>query len=85
MNFVVLQLVMMSNIFKFWLFQGKKWLLTLGALQPLVIFLFPKGLEMLGSHNFPATLIKFLSVFVGPGVSSTLVFGVHANLGLNFK
>ena len=66
-------------------YDGKKWVLTLGALQPLVVFLLPEGLEMFGSDNFPATLIKFLSVFVGPGVSSTLVFGVHANLGLNFK
>ena len=84
LNFVVLQLVMMSNTLKFWLFQEKR-LLTLGALQPLVVFLLPQGLEMLGSDNFPATLIKFPSVFIGPGVSSTLVFGVHANLGLNFK
>ena len=66
-------------------FSGKKWLLTLGALQPLIVFLLPEGLEMLGSDNFPATLIKFLSVFIGSGVGSTLIFGVHANLGLNFK
>merc|ERR1712037_679671 len=58
--------------------------LGLGALQPLVVFLLPEGLEMLGSDNFPATLIKFLSVFIGSGVSSTLVFGVHANLGWVF-
>ena len=66
-------------------FSGKKWLLTLGALQPLIVFLLPEGLEMLGSDNFPATLIKFLSVVIGSGVGSTLVLGVHANLGLNFK
>merc|ERR1719162_890823 len=42
------------------------------------------GGYLLGSDNFPATLIKFLSVFVGSGVSSTLIFGVHADLGWVF-
>ena len=63
-------------------FSGKKWLLTLGALQPLIVFLLPEGLEMLGSDNFPATLIKFPSVFIGPGVSSALIFGIHSDFGL---
>merc|ERR1712223_1915114 len=56
----------------------------LGALQPFIVFLLPEGLEVFCSDNFPASFIKLPSVFVGPGVSSTLVFGVHANLGWVF-
>merc|ERR1719325_120387 len=54
--------------------------LGLGALQPLIVFLLPEGLEVFCSDNFPASFIKLPSVLIGTGVSSTLVFGVHANL-----
>ena len=60
-------------------------ILTLGALQPFIVFLLPESLEVFCSDNFPASFIKLPSVFVGPGISSTLVFGVHANLGLLIK
>merc|ERR1719238_22644 len=52
-----------------------------GSLGELVVLLLPGGLEVLGSDNLPATLVKLLPVVVGPGVGSALVLGVHADLG----
>ena len=43
LNFVVLQLVMMSNIFKFWLFQGKNGYLPLGRFNHSSYFSFQKA------------------------------------------
>merc|ERR1711992_227134 len=58
--------------------------LGLGALEPFIVFLLPQSLEMFGSDNFPASFVELSPIFVGPGVSPTLVFGVHANLGWVF-
>merc|ERR1719238_859092 len=52
-----------------------------GSLGELVVLLLPGGLEVLGSDNLPATLVKLLPVVVGPGVGSALVLGVQADLG----
>merc|ERR1719189_1367448 len=54
--------------------------LGLGTLQPFIVFLLPQSLEMFSSDNFPASFVELSPIFVGPGVSPTLVFGVHANL-----
>eukprot|EP00096_Caligus_rogercresseyi_P013676 TRINITY_DN62_c0_g1_i6.p1 TRINITY_DN62_c0_g1~~TRINITY_DN62_c0_g1_i6.p1 ORF type:complete len:148 (+),score=1.07 TRINITY_DN62_c0_g1_i6:654-1097(+) len=58
--------------------------LGLGSLLPLVVLLLPQLLEMFSSYNFPSAFIEFSSVFVGPGVSSTFVLGIHANFGRIF-
>merc|ERR1712055_1207856 len=58
--------------------------LGLGALQPFIVFLLPEGLEVFCSDNFPTSFVKLPSVFIGSGVSPTLIFGVHANIGWVF-
>merc|ERR1719493_628346 len=58
--------------------------LGLGTLQPFIVFLLPQSLEMFSSDNFPASFVELSPIFVGPGVSPTLVFGVHPDLGRIF-
>merc|ERR1711997_1272026 len=58
--------------------------LGLGTLQPFIVFLLPQSLEMFSSDNFPASFVELSPIFVGPGVSPTLVFGVHTDLGRIF-
>merc|ERR1719412_1312311 len=58
--------------------------LGLGTLQPFIIFLLPQSLEMFSSDNFPASFVELSPIFVGPGISPTLVFGVHTDLGRIF-
>merc|ERR1719429_8688 len=67
-----------------WPFTEPFWQLGLGAFQPFIVLLLPGSLEMFSSDNFPATFIEFPPVFVGPGISSTFIFGIHANLGRVF-
>merc|ERR1712066_1214762 len=50
-------------------------------LGELVVLLLPGSLEVFSSDHLPATFVQFLPVVVGPGVSSALVLGVHADLG----
>merc|ERR1719382_2158030 len=48
-------------------------------LRPLVVLLFPDGVQGLGTDDLPATLVQLLPVLVGPGVGPPLVLGVHAD------
>merc|ERR1711993_230822 len=56
----------------------------LGTLQPFLVFLLPTSLKMFSSDNFPSTFIQLTSVFIGPGICSAFIFGVHADLGWVF-
>merc|ERR1711970_1256078 len=56
----------------------------LGPLAPVLVLVFPHGLEHLSSDNFPATLIQLLSVAIGSGVGTSLILGEHADLGWVF-
>merc|ERR1739845_155414 len=50
------------------------------SLAPFIVFLFPARFKVFSSDNFPASLIHFLSVIIRPGICSTLILGVHADL-----
>merc|ERR1711993_103388 len=52
----------------------------LGTLQPFLVFLLPTSLEMFSSDNFPSTFVQLTSIFIGPGICSAFIFGVHADL-----
>merc|ERR1712018_288523 len=52
----------------------------LGTFQPFLVFLLPQSLEMFSSDNFPTAFVEFPPVFVGSGVGSAFIFGIHANL-----
>merc|ERR1719195_2482059 len=52
-----------------------------GPLGPLLVLLFPDGVQGLGTDDLPTTLVQLLPVLVGPGVRPPLVLGVHADHG----
>merc|ERR1712107_170148 len=53
---------------------------ALGLLVQSSYFL-PHGLKVLSSDDLPATFVQLLSVVVGSGVGTSLVLGVHTDLG----
>merc|ERR1712115_248270 len=48
-------------------------------LAPLLVLLFPDGIQRFCSDHLPATFIQLLPVIIGSGVCSAFIFGVHAN------
>merc|ERR1712168_616905 len=55
--------------------------LGLWPLLPFIVLLLPQSLQVFSSDNFPAAFVQLPPVFVCSGVSSALVFGIHADLG----
>merc|ERR1712107_841978 len=71
-----------------WISSLLAWTLTeplgqagLGSLGPVFVLLLPHGLKVLSSDDLPATFVQLLSVVVGSGVGTSLVLGVHTDLG----
>merc|ERR1719356_1534117 len=52
----------------------------LWSLLPFRVLLLPQSLEMFSSYYFPTAFVQLSSVFVCSCVSSTFIFGVHADL-----
>merc|ERR1712115_737694 len=53
-------------------------------LAPLLVLLFPDGIQRFCSDHLPATFIQFLPVIIGSGVCSAFILGVHADHGWVF-
>merc|ERR1719347_229147 len=54
-------------------------------LAPLLVLLFPDGIQRFCSDHLPATFIQLLSVIIGSGVCSAFILGVHADHGWVFS
>merc|ERR1719167_1290719 len=55
------------------------WQFLAGPLGPLLVLLFPDGIQSLCSDHLPASFIQLLSVVVCPGVCPPLILGVHTD------
>merc|ERR1712002_1015712 len=55
--------------------------LGLWPLLPFIVLLLPQSLQVFSSDNLPSAFVQFPPVFVCSGVSSALIFGIHADLG----
>merc|ERR1711970_1217967 len=55
------------------------WQFLCRSLGKFFVFLFPDGIQRLGSENLPATLIQLFSIRVGSGVCPSFILGVHAD------
>merc|ERR1719295_771219 len=85
--FLFLFLFLFFFFWRFWFSGLFAWSFTepfgqfgLWPFLPFIIFFLPQGLKLFSPDYFPAAFVQLSSVFVCSCVSSTFIFGVHADL-----
>merc|ERR1719337_186552 len=77
--FIIFRRFWFSGLFA-WSFTEPLGQFGLWSLLPFRVLLLPQSLEMFSSYYFPTAFVQLSSVFVCSCVSSTFIFGVHADL-----
>merc|ERR1712190_13178 len=77
--FILVRRFWFSGLFA-WSFTEPLGQFGLWSLLPFRVLLLPQSLKMFSSYYFPTAFVQLSSVFVCSCVSSTFIFGVHADL-----
>merc|ERR1719454_1869698 len=77
--FIIFRRFWFSSLFA-WSFTEPLGQFGLWPFLPFIIFFLPQGLKLFSPDYFPAAFVQLSSVFVCSCVSSTFIFGVHADL-----